>query len=124
MRLRKLPLKTQGNKKHWDIPENIPEDLLVDILAAIHQRTSSTETIIVPETQQIFFIENSVLLGTGLKKENCKNENKTKKLENENHSKQKWEETNLVKQKNNTKQIEGEKEIKFQQEIIQPKICN
>ena len=46
------PLELQGNEEHEDIPENIPEDSLVDILAAVHSRTSSTETIIVPETQQ------------------------------------------------------------------------
>ena len=51
-RLRKQPLELQGNEEHEDIPENIPEDTLVDILAAIDSRTSSTETIIVPETQQ------------------------------------------------------------------------
>ena len=50
--LRKQSLELQGNEEHEDIPENIPEDSLVDILAAIHCRTSSTETIIVPETQQ------------------------------------------------------------------------
>ena len=38
--------------KNIKTPENIPEDSLVDILAAIHSRTSSTETIVVPETQQ------------------------------------------------------------------------
>ena len=51
-RLRKQPLELQGDEEHEDIPENIPEDSLVDILAAVHSRTSSTETIIVPETQQ------------------------------------------------------------------------
>ena len=51
-RLRKQPLELQGDEEHKDIPENIPEDSLVDILAAVHSRTSSTETIIVPETQQ------------------------------------------------------------------------
>ena len=51
-RLRKQPLELQGNEEHEDIPENIPEDSLVDTLAAVHSRTSSTETIIVPETQQ------------------------------------------------------------------------
>ena len=51
-RLRKQPLEIQGNEEHEDIPENIPEDSLVDILAAIHSRTSSTETVIVSETQQ------------------------------------------------------------------------
>ena len=51
-RLRKQPLELQGDEGHEDIPENIPEDSLVDILAAIHSRTSSTETTIVPETQQ------------------------------------------------------------------------
>ena len=51
-RLRKQPLELQGNEEHEDIPENIPEDTLVDILAAVDSRTSSTETIIVPETQQ------------------------------------------------------------------------
>ena len=50
--LRKQPLKLQGNEEHENIPENIPEDSLVDILAADHSRTSSTEAIIVPETQQ------------------------------------------------------------------------
>ena len=38
-RLRKQPLKLQGNEEHEDIPENISEDSLVDILAAIHSRT-------------------------------------------------------------------------------------
>ena len=51
-RLRKQPLELQGDEEYEDIPENIPEDSLVDILAAVHSRTSSTETIIVPETQQ------------------------------------------------------------------------
>ena len=51
-RLRKQPLDLQGDEEHEDILENIPEDSLVDILAAIHSRTSSTETTIVPETQQ------------------------------------------------------------------------
>ena len=51
-RLRKQPLKLQGNEEHEDIPENIPEESLVDILAAIRGRTSGVETIIVPETQQ------------------------------------------------------------------------
>ena len=51
-RLRKQPLELQGDEEHEDIPENIPEDSLVDILAAVHSRTSSAETIIVPETQQ------------------------------------------------------------------------
>ena len=51
-RLRKQSLELQGNEEHEDIPENIPEDSLVDILAAVHSRTSSSETIIVPETQQ------------------------------------------------------------------------
>ena len=50
--LRKQPLEIQGNEEHQDIPENIRYDSLVDILAAIHSRTSSTETIIVPQTQQ------------------------------------------------------------------------
>ena len=51
-RIRKQCLEIQGNEEHQDIPENIPEDSLVDILAAIHSRTSSAETKIVPETQQ------------------------------------------------------------------------
>ena len=42
----------QGNEEHQDIPENIPEDSLIDILAAVRSRTSSTETIIVHEAQQ------------------------------------------------------------------------
>ena len=50
-RLRKQTLEIQGNEEHEDIPENIPENSLVDILAAIHSRTSSKETLIVPETQ-------------------------------------------------------------------------
>ena len=50
-RLRKRPLEIQGNEEHQDILENISEDSLVDILAAIHSRTSTTETV-VPETQQ------------------------------------------------------------------------
>ena len=52
--LRKQPLKIQGNEEHQDkpIPQNIPEHSLVNILAAIHSRTSSTETIIVPQRQQ------------------------------------------------------------------------
>ena len=53
-RFRKQPLELQGNEEHEEIPENIPEDSLVVILAAIHSRTSSTETIIVPETQQTY----------------------------------------------------------------------
>ena len=40
-RCRKQPLEIQENGEQQDIPENIPEDSLVDILAAIH---SSTET--------------------------------------------------------------------------------
>ena len=51
-RLRKQSLEIQGNEEHEDTPENIPEDSLVDILAAIHSRTSSKETITVPETHQ------------------------------------------------------------------------
>ena len=60
-RLRKQPLEIQGNKEQKDIPENIPEDSLVDILAAIHSKTSSTEAIIVPDTQQT---NESLLLQT------------------------------------------------------------
>ena len=82
------------------------------ILAAIHSRTSSKETIIVPETQQTN--ESFLLQKTGSKKENSKSENKTKKMENKNHSKKKQE--NLLKQKNNNKQIA--------EEIVQPKIFN
>ena len=123
-RLRKQPLELQGNEEHEGITENIPEDSLVDILAAINSRTSSTETIIVPETQQTneFFITNPLSLETGSKKGNSKNENKTKKMENQNHSKMKQQEKNLLKQKNNYKQIEEEKDVKSQQEIVQPKI--
>ena len=44
--------KILENEEHPDTPENIPEDSLVDILAAIHSRTSSTETVIVLNTQQ------------------------------------------------------------------------
>ena len=50
--LRKQHLELQGNEEYEDIPKNIPEDSLVDILATIHSRTSSTETIIILETQQ------------------------------------------------------------------------
>ena len=50
MRLRKQPLKMRGNEEHQQ--HHIPEDSLVDILAAIQSRTPGTETIIVPETQQ------------------------------------------------------------------------
>ena len=60
----------------------------------------------------------------GSKKENSKNENKTEKMENKNHSKMKQQEKTLLKQKNNIKQIEIEKEVKSQQEIVQPKIFN
>ena len=50
-RLKKQSLEIQGNEERQDIPKNIPEDSLVDILAVIHSRTSSAETLIV-ETQQ------------------------------------------------------------------------
>ena len=70
------------------------------------------------------FYYKPVSLETGSKKENSKNENKTKKMENKSHSKMKQQEKNLLKQKNNYKQIEEEKEVKSQQEIVQPKICN
>ena len=49
------------NIKTYPKTENIPEDSLVDILDAIHSRTSGTETIIVPETQQT---NESILLQT------------------------------------------------------------
>ena len=64
--LRKQHLEIKGNEEHREIPENIPEDSLVDILDAIHSRNSSTEKLIVPKST---------------KKENSKNEKK------ENHSK-------------------------------------
>ena len=51
-RHRKQPFEIQGNEEHQDIPKNMTEDSLVDILAAIQSRTFSTESIIVPETQQ------------------------------------------------------------------------
>ena len=50
-RIKKQYLQIQGNEERQDIPKNIPEDSLVDILAVIHSRTSSAETLIV-ETQQ------------------------------------------------------------------------
>ena len=126
-RLRKQPLKIQVNEEHQNIPENIPEDSLVAILTAIHSRTSSRETIIVTETQQTdesFFITKPTSLETGSKKENSKNENKTKKMENKNHSKKKQQQKNLLKQKNNYKQIKEEKKVKSQQEIVLPKLFN
>ena len=64
------------------------------------------------------------LIRAGSKKENSKNENKTKKMENKNHIKMKQQEKTLLKQKKNYKQIEEEKEVKSQQEIVQPKIFN
>ena len=45
-------------------------------------------------------------------------------MENKNHSKMKQQEKTLLKQKNNYKQIKIEKEVKSQQEIVQPKIFN
>ena len=68
-RLRKQPLELQGNEEHEDIPENIPEDSLVDILPATHSRTSSTDTIIAPETQQTneSFLLQTRLIRDGLK---------------------------------------------------------
>ena len=83
----------------------------------------STEIIIVPETQQrVPFIPNRISLETGSKKQNSKNEKKTKEMENKNHRKKKQKKI-LLKQKNN-KQLEEEKEVKSQQEIVQPKIFN
>ena len=59
-----------------------------------------------------------------MKKENSENENKTKnKKGNKIHSK-KNKKQKLLKQINNNKQIEEEKEVRSQQEIIHPKIFN
>ena len=41
----------QVHEEPQDMPENISEDSLIDILPVIRSRTSSTETI-VPETQE------------------------------------------------------------------------
>ena len=51
-RFRKCTSEKEEGKGNRDISENIPEDSLVHVLAAIHIRISSTETIIVPEIQQ------------------------------------------------------------------------
>ena len=48
--LRKQHLEIKGNEEHREIPENIPEDSLVDILDAIHSKNSSTEKLIVPKS--------------------------------------------------------------------------
>ena len=83
--LRKQHLEIKGNEEHREIPENIPEDSLVDILDAIHSRNSSTEKLIVPKST---------------KKENSKNEKK--KI----IAKKKQEEKSLLKKKSSNKQIE------------------
>ena len=66
-------------------------------------------------------IANPVSLETGSSKENFRHENKYKKNKDKNHCKKKQEEKNLLKQKNNNPRIEEEKEVKSQQEIVQPK---
>ena len=64
------------------------------------------------------------LIRDGLKKENPKNESKTKKIKNKNHNKKKQEQKKLLRPENSNKQTEEEKEVKSQQEIVQLKICN
>ena len=84
--LRKQHLEIKGNEENREIPENIPEDSLVDILDAIHSKNSSTEKLIVPKST---------------KKKNSKNEKKKKII-----AKKKQEEKSLLKKKSSNKQIE------------------
>ena len=97
------------NIKTYPKTEKILEDSLVDILDAIHGRTSSTETIIVSETQQTnesFYYKPCLVRDEPEEKKTLKMKTKLKKWKIKIIAKRNNKKKNLLKQKNNYKQIE------------------